>query len=456
MPETFSLDIILHNAESYTAIAIFVFTYLFIAVGKLPGYHLDRAGAALLGASLMVWLGVLSLEEAFAAIDFNTIALLLGMMIVVACLRELHIFDWLATRLALLTRGDPILIFVAFTGTCAILSAFLDNVTTVLVLVPLIIALTRGMGLDPTPYVLTTVFTSNIGGALTLIGDPPNILIGSLVGIPFSAFPKYMFVPVALSAIGVVWLERLRNRATVRSRATHFGLLFTSKLFLTEFERRAAALRIERSVAWRSGLIGGVVLGGFFAHNVLHVEPAVVALVGAVLMLGAFHRTLDLHELLHHVEWTTLLFFSGLFVLVGAAEHTGLLEEISRGLVSLTNSVLPLILIVLWSSAIFSGIIDNIPFVAVMIPVLQGLMKTEPFNAPESNSHLLWWALVMGACFGGNATMIGASANVVSCGIANREGVRITFASYVKAALPGTILTIVISSVYLVALYYLL
>lgn len=484
-------------------VVLIVFTLVFVGIFM---EILDKSILVLAAAGLLVVTGYIDFHSAIAAIDFDTICLLLGMMLVVACLTELKIFDWLAIRLALITRGNPIFVFLAFALSSAVLSAFLDNVTTVLILIPLVIMLTRGIGLNPIPYVLVTVFLSNIGGAVTLIGDPPNVLIGSQVShMTFSDFPKYMMVPVLISTVAALIFLKWFYSDSIQSRGKKFGWLFASHLMLTDFRRRAAELVIPRDVAIRVSVVSALILVGFFMHGApggghggghgggghggghaalpaetntaavnpvfaagLEIQPAlyledptpadaraandhdathesdtshdgehgekivgvedgavgenaaaasddghgflalsppVVAIIGAVLMVVAFYKRLDVHHLMHHVEWTTLLFFAGLFVVVGAAEHVGLLNLISDKLVSLTDNPFVLIMIVLWSSAIMSGIVDNIPFVAVMIPVLKSLLDQPPFS-DDPSSGLVWWALVMGACFGGNATMI--------------------------------------------------
>ncbi len=439
------------STHEWMVLGLFVVVFAGIIMEKV-----DKAVIAIGGAIFVIVAHLIEFDHAMHAIDFKTIGLLLGMMLMVACLQELHLFEWIALRLALLTRGSPVLIFIVFGAASAVFSAFLDNVTTVLIIIPLVITITRGIGLAPKPFILTIIFLSNIGGAATLIGDPPNILVGSKVdSITFLDFPKYMLVPVVISAVGAVWFMRRCFATHIQSRSTHFGWLFASSLMLERVQRQAASLKIPQDVTLGSSIIGLLVLLGFFTHGVTHIEPAVIAMAGAVLMLAVFHRRLDLHHLMQHVEWTTLLFFAGLFVIVGAAEEVHLLETISHGLVSMTDNLWVLLMIVLWASAILSGIVDNIPFVAVMIPVLTGLLgEGGPYQNVE-NSHLLWWALVMGACFGGNATMIGASANVVSCGLAKREGVHISFVEFARISAPTTAITIVVSMIYLTFLYWL-
>ena len=436
-------------SEQLSVFVVFILVFAGIVLEKL-----DKTAIVLAGALFLVMFGYLDFEHAIHAVDFHTICLLLGMMVIVCCLNDVRLFEWTALRLGLMTRGSPVLIFVTFGFATAVFSAFLDNVTTVLIIVPLVISLARGMGLDPRPFVLCSIFLSNLGGAATLIGDPPNLLIGSQVKtLTFAMFIQYLTAPVIVScAIAMLYLRWI-NRATVKSRSGTFNWLFLSNLTLEDIQRQAAELKIPASVGIRAAAVGGLVLVGFFSHAATHIEPSVVAMTGATLMLIVFHKELDLHKVIAHVEWPTLLFFAGLFVVVGAVEHVGLLEMVANFLMSLTQDVWVLLMLILWVSAILSGIVDNIPFVAVMIPVLQKLEATEPF-ASDPNTGLVWWALALGACFGGNATAIGASANVISVAIARSKGIEITFTSFLRESLPVTFMSIVVSSVYLSILYY--
>lgn len=437
------------SADQIIVLTIFVLVFAGILTEIL-----DKTLIVLAAAIIIILSGFLPFDEAIHSIDFNTICLLLGMMLLVDTVRSIRLFEWLTCKLALYTKGDPVLIFFCVGTTTAVFSAFLDNVTTVLIIVPLIIAIARGMGLPPRVYIMSVIFLSNIGGAATLIGDPPNILIGSQVKeLTFGAFLQYLTVPVILSCIAAFWYLRATNRDAIKTRANNFSWLFMSNLMLQDVRRREQGLLIPRSVMIRAVLVFALVLVGFFTHSMTHLEPAVVALAGAFLMMIVFHKPTDVHHLLAELEWSTLMFFAGLFVVVGSMEAVGLLELISHTLVSTTDNLLVLLLIVLWASAILSALIDNIPFVAVMIPVLKDLLATGTFSG-HPKAGLLWWALALGACFGGNGSMIGASANVVSCAIARSEGIVITFREFLKYSLPVTFMSIVISSGYLTVLYY--
>ncbi|MEZ4754293.1 MAG: ArsB/NhaD family transporter [Bdellovibrionota bacterium] len=428
--------------------AVFIVVFIGIISEKL-----DKVLIVMFGALALILTGYIGFEDAIHAIDFNTICLLLGMMLLVEGMREVKIFDWIALELGLITKGDPVKVFLLFGIATAIFSAFLDNVTTVLIMVPLMISLAKGIGLNAKIYILVLVFLSNIGGAATLIGDPPNILIGTQVSsLKFIDFIQYMSIPVIITSILTFWYIKKTKPADIKSRNKDFPWLFLSNLMLEQMKREKAALSIPKSVLVKTSIIFGLVILGFFSHAIFHLEPAVVALAGAIVMLITFHKKIDLHHLVAHVEWPTLLFFAGLFVVVGAMEHAGVLETISQSLVQMTDNLWVLLMIILWASAILSGLVDNIPFVAVMIPILKQLLAQEPY-ASNPKAALLWWALALGACFGGNATMIGASANVVSVAIAKTRGIHIGFKEFAKEALPVTLISIIVSSFYLTALY---
>ncbi len=429
---------------------------VFIAVfAGIISEKLDKTLIVLLAAMGLLLAGYVDFDHAIHSIDFDTICLLMGMMLMVETMREIRVFDWMSLKLGIYTKGNPVLIFLLIGSATALFSAFLDNVTTVLIIAPLVISLTQGMGLRPKIFVLSVIFLSNIGGAATLIGDPPNILIGSQVPtLTFASFIEYLTVPVLLSCLAVFWYMRVTKPDDIKSRSKNFAWFFMSNLMLEDMKRQEQALNIPPAIMKKTAAIFGLVLAGFFSHAITHIEPAVVALAGATLIMITFHKTIDLHRLIAHIEWPTLLFFAGLFVVVGTMEHAGILELLSGFLVSITDQVWVLIVVILWSSAILSAIVDNIPFVAVMIPVLKDLMKVEPF-ASHPSSHLLWWALALGACFGGNGSMIGASANVVTCAIAKTKGVVIGFKEFARESIPITALTIAISNVYLLILYWL-
>ena len=432
-------------------VVLFVFVAIFAGI---ISEKLDKTIIVLYGALILILTGYVGFHEAVHAIDFDTIGLLMGMMLLVECMKELKIFDWVALRLGILTRGDPVLIFLVFSIATAISSAFLDNVTTVLIVIPLLIALTQGIGLPPKLFVLSAIFLSNIGGTATLIGDPPNILIGSQVSsINFFDFIQYLIIPVTISTVLALLIIKITKRTVIQSRDSNFSLLFMSNLMLEQMKRQLALIHIPQEVLWKALGVFLLVLLGFFTHAITHVEPAIIAMTGAVVMLGTFHKRIDLHHLIAHIEWPTLLFFAGLFMIVGCMEHVGLLHMIADLLVSLTDDLWVMLMIVLFSAAILSALVDNIPFVAVMIPILKQLTSAGAF-AGHPKAYLLWWALSLGACFGGNGSMIGASANVIGCAIARSKGVEIGFKEFLIQALPVTVMSIIVSAIYLTVLYH--
>ena len=430
-------------------ITVFISIFIGIILDKV-----DKTLLAVAGAVILMLGGVLDFEGAVHAIDFDTIGLLLGMMVFVEGLTEVGVFHWISLQLGLITKGNPLAIFLLLGIATAFLSAFLDNVTTVLILAPLMITLTQGIGLPPKIFLLSVIFMSNIGGAATMIGDPPNILIGSQVEtLGFVDFLKYMTAPVLVSMVLVILYLKMAKRDLIRSRNSHFSWLFTSSLMLSDIRHQARSFHLSQKVKIKAFLVFAFVILGFLLHPIIHIEAPVIAITGAVLLLLSFHKEIDLHHLFGRVEWHTLLFFAGLFIVVGALEEVGVLELLSHLLISLTSDTLSLILLVLWASAILSAVVDNIPFVAVMIPILKDLLAQEPFQS-NPKSHLLWWALALGACLGGNGSMIGASANVVTVGIARSRGVHINFVEFAKEALPVTLITIIIATIYLAILYF--
>ena len=414
-------------------LAIFVATYVLIATERI-----HKTIAAMAGGVAMILLGIVSQERAFEEIDFNVIFLLAGMMILAAIIRKTGVFGWMAVRAARLAGGDPYRVLVILSVITAVASAFLDNVTTVVLVGPITLFLAARMGLNPFPFIVSEILVSNIGGASTLIGDPPNILIGSAAGLGFADFLVHM-APLSLLLLAVYLLAA--------------RWLFRGQLVL-DAERRESLLALdERQMITNprllrsSLLVLGLTLVGFVLHGALHLEPATVALTGAVALMIVARE--DPHEILREVEWPTLFFFIGLFMLVAGVIEIGLIGAVADTITSLTGGVLaPTTILVMWASALLSGVIDNIPYTATMIPVVAQL-------STGHESDALWWGLAIGADLGGNATIIGASANVILASMAEREGHRISFVSFLRYGLPVTIGSMAIATVY-VWLRYLL
>ena len=419
--------------EVITGLAIFGVTYLLIATERV-----HKTLAAMAGGIAMVLLGIVSQEQAFEEIDFNVIFLLAGMMMLAGIIRQTGVFGWIAVRAARFAGGEPFRILVVLSVITAVASALLDNVTTVVLVGPITIFLAARLGMNPFPFLMSEILASNIGGASTLIGDPPNILIGSAAGLDFGAFLVNM---APLSAVLLV-VYLVAARWLFRGQLTADPALRASLLELNEREMitNPGLLRI-------SLIVLGLTLVGFLVHGILHLEPATIALAGAVALMLLAKKSPD--EVLREVEWPTLFFFIGLFMLVAGVIEIGLIDAVADAIFALTGGELASTsFLLLWLSATLSGIIDNIPYTATMIPVVVQLAEGQPNDG-------LWWALAIGADLGGNATIIGASANVILAGMAEREGHPISFGRFLKYGLPVTIGTMLIATVY-VWLRYLL
>lgn len=438
--------------------AIFIVAYILIAVQAL-----DKTRIALAGAALMLILRLVEQHTAFHGsetahgIDWNTIFLLMGMMIIVGVTRHTGLFQWLAIKAAKAVKGHPIGIIIVLSLVTAAGSAFLDNVTTVLLIAPVVLVIAGQLGVDPVPYLIAVVLASNIGGTATLVGDPPNIMIASAAGFGFMDFIRYdtPVVLIILAAfVGMLWLglgPRVRVGVEARQRV----------LALDESE----AIRDPRLLK-KCLFVLALVLVGFIIHGYVGLEPATIALAGAALLLVLLGRRprvpgyeeQDYHWY-HEVEWGTIFFFIGLFIMVAGLVELGVIRQLGQWLIRITGGhIVALTLLILWFSAFASGIVDNIPFVATMNALILGIdpsavhgLRPDPVTHPLHHEAIfpLWWALSLGACLGGNFTLIGASANVVVAGIASRDGYTIDFMRFLKYGVPVTLVSIVISAVYL-------
>jgi Na+/H+ antiporter NhaD/arsenite permease-like protein len=410
-----------------------------LAVFALDWVH--RTPAALLGALLLIVAGAIGQEEAVEAVNWETLGLLVGMMILVGILQASGVFGYLAIKSAQAARGHPGLTLIYLAAITAVLSAFLDNVTTVLLMFPMTLVITQILEEDPFPFLIVEVLASNIGGTATLIGDPPNIIIGTEVEeLSFMDFIVNLAPPVVvilLVSLGIVWLVHAR------------------KLRISESDRKGimeldAATQIEdRQLLVRSSAVTGATVLGFFLQGLTALNPAVVALAGAAVAMIVCGPQIE--EVLHEVEWPTILFFVGLFVMVGALEATGFIERVAELLASASDSLAVTALVVMWGSGFASGIVDNIPFTATMVPVIESLAEARGYD--EATTEPLWWSLSLGACLGGNFTLIGASANLVVAGLAERSGVSFTFLRFLLWGFPLTLVSLCISSVYILVFY---
>jgi len=409
------------------AIAVFA-----VALAAIATERVDRTKAALAGAIVMLLTQTIDQEHAIEAIDFNTIGLLAGMMLMVKITEGTGVYTWLAVKAGQLSRGRPVLVVVSLVATTAILSAFLDNLTTVLLVVPMTFLLADALDIDPIPLVIIEIIASNIGGTATLIGDPPNILIAGETGLSFTAFIANL-APVAFIAIVVVtavlylaYRPRLQVPPAARDRV----------LELRASDTIEDADELRRTVPI---LVATIVL--FFAHKALRLEPATVALAGATVMLFVTRQSVE--RALAGIEWPTLFFFMGLFVMVGALEERGAIERVAEGIADLTDgSRTAEILGIAWASVLGSAIVDNIPFTATMIPIVDSLQG-------DGGDDAYWWALALGACFGGNATIIAAAANVAAAGMAARAGRPISFMTFLRAGIPATLLSMAVATAYI-------
>ncbi|GAB4054334.1 ArsB/NhaD family transporter [Catellatospora paridis] len=422
------------SGQAWLALAVFAVAYVFIATEWV-----HRVAAALGGAVVMLLIGATDAEHAFfseeSGIDWNVIMLLIGMMLIVAVLRRTGLFEFVAIWAVKRARGRPYPVMVLLVVLTAVASAGLDNVTTVLLVAPVTLFVCDRLGLPAAPFLIAEVMASNIGGTATLIGDPPNIIIASRSGLTFNDFLNVLAPIVAILLVVFLGLCRWLFRDAFRSD--------NAKIAAVMAMRERDAIRNPRLLAI-SLVFLAVVLAAFVLHSVLHLEPAVVAIVGGLLLLAA--SRLDPDEIARDVEWHTLIFFAGLFIMVGALVNTGVIDAVSAAAVEAVEGRLwGATMLLLWASAALSAIVDNIPYVATMSPIVADLVKAD--GTPQGN--VLWWALALGADLGGNATAIGASANVVVLGIAERAGKPISFWQFTKYGLVVTVITVAICVPYL-------
>jgi Na+/H+ antiporter NhaD/arsenite permease-like protein len=412
---------------------IFVFMYMVIVSEKI-----HRTVAAMLGATSMILLGILSQETALHHIDFNTLGLLVGMMVLVGVTSHTGLFDYVAIKAAKVAKAEPKRILIYLALITAVFSAFLDNVTTVLLMVPVTFSITQKLHLKANPFLLTQIITSNIGGTATLIGDPPNIMIGSAVKeLTFMAFIENLAPIAILNLIIVIFLVEI-----IYKKGLHTKPELQADLMAMDEHK---ALK-DRRLLKKSLFVLGLVILGFFTHSFTHIESSMIALTGGFLLLllaGGSHHLVE--SAMKSVEWATIFFFIGLFIAVGGLIETGIIGSMASHAVELTGGdVTATSLLVLWLSAIVSSVLDNIPFVATMIPLIQNMGAMG-----VSNLEPIWWSLALGACLGGNGTLIGASANVVVASLAAQHGKQISFIGFMKVAFPVMILTIIMANIYI-------
>jgi len=445
-PETAAVHSVIFGLDPlWLSTGILLVTYAVLISEKV-----HRTVIALTGAGLVVVSGLLNQDQAFAGIDFNTIALLTGMMIIVSVTRSTGVFEFVAIWAAKKVKADPKWILVVLAVVTAIFSAFLDNLTTVLLVVPIALLIVDKLKVSPYPFLLSQILASNIGGTATLIGDPPNILIGSATGLSFMEFLTNMgpvaliILVVSVAVFHLIWGKSLVAPQELRDRVMNF---------------READSITDKTQMIRSLIVLGFVIAGFIIGEHYHIKPGTVAMLGgAVLLLitilGKAHdiQSEQVHHAFADVEWDALFFFMGLFVIVGAVEHAGLLTLLGGDLMEATGGdPAATAFSTLWIAAIVSAAVDNIPFVATMIPLVESMEAS--IGGPEALEPV-WWALALGACLGGNGSLIGAAANVMVAGMADRAGHPITFARFAMIGIPVMLASVAIAHGYMYLRYF--
>lgn len=421
------------SQQAWIALLLFI-----IAYGIIVSEKIHRTKVALMGAIGVLLFKVMSQETAVHMIDFNTIGLLIGMMIIVAITSKTGLFQYMAVKAAKAVGGDPAKILVVFFWLTAICSALLDNVTTVLLFTSVTFAISDILRINPIPFLISEIIASNIGGTATLIGDPPNIMIGSATGLGFNDFIINLIIPIlAISVITnliLYWLYRKDMKISPDQKQLIMALDESSFLIDIPLMKKCIAILC-------------LTILGFVLHQLLHLNSATVAMAGAAILL--LIGKLEPEDVFKEIEWNTIFFFVGLFILVGGLEVTGIINMVAQWAMTVTHgNVIMMHVLILWLSAIGSAFVDNIPFVATMIPLIKSMGEIGKLDVTS-----LWWTLSLGACLGGNGTLIGASANVVVSSLAAAHGRPISFIGYMKIAFPLMILSILISNIYIYYVY---
>jgi len=438
------------NATFWTATLVFGLSY-----GLIVSEKIHKTVIAIFGAALVIVLGVLNQHEAFHleeyGVDWNVIFLLISMMVIINLMRPTGLFEYIAIKSAKVGKGDPFKILAIFAVVTAVLSALLDNVTTVLLIAPVTIFIADALDVDPIPYLISGALASNIGGTATLIGDPPNIMIASKAKLEFMDFvinlaPVVVVLMVFyLLVIKFIWGKKLKTREELKERIMRMN------------EKEAIK---DPALLQKSLFVLGVTMAGFVMHGALHLEPATVAMFGAGLLL-LLSKTHNPHHILAEVEWPTIFFFMGLFIIIGGIVKVGLIEMASNSVLDITQgNLFATSMVVMWFSAFASAFVDNIPYVATMNPLIvdmaqkiwPNLSGTELLHHPELMP--LWWSLALGACLGGNGTAIGASANVIIVGMAEKAGHKVSFVKFMLYGMPIMIATVFIAMIYVWVRYY--
>lgn len=420
------------------ALIIFGLTYLLIITEWI-----NKMLAALMGGFAIILTGIVNQHVAFEAIDWNVIFFLIGMMFVISILRQTGLFMYLAIKIAKIAKGKPLVIMVLMYLLTTFVSAFLGSVTTVMILAPIVLLIASELKISPVPFIITMVIASNAGGAATMIGDPPNILIGSATDYNFIDFIVNLTPPVliiTIFSVGLIWLI-YHDKMKVTNENKAKLMSYSEKNLIKD--KRLLTISL---------IVLALMLVAFSLQGVIHLGTATIAMTAGLILMVLSDRKKVEHILSHDVDWVTIFFFMGLFMIVESLVQTGFIDKIADGIMSITRgNPKKTSMAILWASGVFSSVIDNVPFVAAMIPVLHKL-GADIGNAEVM--HPVWWSLALGTCLGGNGTLIGASANIVAVGIANRNGYRISFKEFTKIGAIFTLLAIVLSTVYILMRYY--
>ncbi len=432
--------------EMIFAVGVFVVCVILLFIERI-----DNTMIALAGALLLIVTGIITWDEAINSIDFETLALLLGLMFTVAITQHSGVFSWLNSKIATISGGDPIKIFLLLIGLTAIASTFLNNVTVVILMIPIAIALAKNLGMDSKLLVIALAIFSNIGGTLTLIGDPPNTLIGVQAHLSFMDFVQNLWIPVlVMSALSVAYMMYV-YRNSFQSISGNLSQLFVSILAVRRVVYQFEYKGVQPYVVIVSVIVILLTIIGFIIQPWIGVSVGVIGLASGIALSILTMKHIPFKTVIQEVEWDSLLFFAGLFIQVGALEKVGFLEIITENIAMFADNYALMLLMIIWVIGLASTVINNIPFVALMIPVIFELQEK---MAGQPDLDLMWWALALGACLGGNGTIIGSSAGYIAVELAKKHGVNISFVDFAKIGMPITFITLTISSIYILGRLY--